>query len=321
MLQRRLVRLDGNGLDVVHNHGMWMLPNLYARGAANGAGIPLVISPRGMLEEWSLKRSRLGKFFAWHLFEATNLSSAKLFHATSDQEAASLRAFGLRQPIAVVPNGVDVPLSSAIASRRILELKFPELVNKSWLLFLSRLHEVKGIDELLNSWSELSTRFSGWHLVIAGPDLNGYGESMRRKSEEMGIAARVTFTGMLDGSDKECALDNAELFVLPTRSENFGIAIAEALAHGTPVVTTKAAPWRCLSENRCGWWIDLKEGELAEVLGEAMRLSVAERREMGERGRRLVEKQFSWDRVGEEMLAAYLWLVERGPRPACVSRS
>lgn len=313
-----LISLAGEGLDIIHNHGVWMLPNLYARQAATGANIPLVISPRGMLEGWSLKRSRLRKSIAWHLFETSNLRAARLFHATSEEEAESLRALGLRQPIAVVPNGIDTPIRSASPSRGILESKFPELVGKSWLLFLSRLHEKKGVAELLNVWSALSQRFPDWHLVIAGPDLDGYGQTMRRKAAELRISRKVTFTGGLDGDDKACALSNAELFVLPTHSENFGVVVAEALAHETPVVTTKGAPWKSLSEHGCGWWIEMCERELLAVLEGAMRLSVEERHEMGARGRKLVEKRFSWERVGEDMLAAYLWVAGRAPRPTTV---
>jgi glycosyltransferase involved in cell wall biosynthesis len=295
-----------------------MFPNYYARKVAAGVAVPLIISPRGMLEEWSLGRSRLKKSVVWRLFERDNLASAKLFHATGEPEAESLRAAGLRQPIAIIPNGIDLPDAQAAPSRTRLEAKHPELAGKSWMLFLSRLHEKKGIIELLRAWGELKERFPDWQLVLAGPDLDGYGRRARETASQLGLGSRVTFTGMLSGDDKSCVLWNSGLFVLPTHSENFGLAVAEALAHRVPVVTTKGAPWRVLTENECGWWIDMDERALAAALEAAMRIPADKRREMGMRGRALVERRYSWGSVGEEMSAVYHWLTGHGGRPACV---
>jgi glycosyltransferase involved in cell wall biosynthesis len=123
----------------------------------------------------------------------------------------------------------------------------------------------------------------------------------------------------LSGSNKECALANADLFVLPTHSENFGIAIAEALAYGVPAVTTKGAPWDDLQTHECGWWIDIGEESLSAALAEAMRRSPSDRKAMGCRGRNLMQQKYSWVRVGQEMKAVYLWLCGKGPQPPCVA--
>lgn len=317
-MRRAMASFAGGGLDIIHSHGLWMFPNLYARQAALQGGLPLVISPRGMVEEWSLRRGRGKKFLAWLLYERANLQAARLFHATSEDEAASLRSLGLRQPIAVIPNGIDLPDLSAIPPRAVLESKFPELAGRSWLLFLSRLHEKKGIDRLLDAWSGLAARYPGWHLVIAGADLDGYGEIVRRQCAALGLDSRVTFTGMLVGEAKACALGRSQLFVLPTHSENFGIVIAEALAHRCPVITTTGAPWKDLVTHRCGWWIDLDLPSLSIALQEALQLEPDERRAMGSRGRQLMEQQYSWSHIGEEMLACYRWVLDQGPEPRCI---
>jgi glycosyltransferase involved in cell wall biosynthesis len=317
-LRRRLMMTVHDGVSVVHNHGLWMFPNLYARQAAIAAGVPLVISPRGMLEEWSLGRSRVRKAMAWYLYERTNLKSAALFHATSEAEAGSIRAMGLDKPIAVISNGIDVPDLSVVPDRKVLETRFPDLVGKRWLLFLSRLHPKKGITELLHVWGNLASRFPEWQLVIAGTDLDGYVEIVKREADALGLGNCITFTGMLVDNDKTCALANADLFVLPTYSENFGIVVAEALAQGVPVITTKAAPWKELSTNNCGWWIDTGEAALAATLLEAMQFPAEERRTMGRRGRDLMVQRYSWGRVASEMKAVYLWLCKLGPRPDCV---
>jgi glycosyltransferase involved in cell wall biosynthesis len=315
---RKLNELAAGGADVVHNHGLWMFPNYYARRAASANRVPLVVSPRGMLDEWSLRRSRIRKFVAWRLFERQNLALAQLFHATSAAEAQAVRRAGLTQPIAVIPNGVNVPRGEDVPDRALLEAAFPAMRGKRWLLFLSRLHPKKGVAELLRVWRAVEARHAGWHLVLAGPELDGYGAAMRRLAGELGVSDRTTFTGMLLGKAKSCALGNSELLVLPTHSENFGLVVAEALAHGVPVVTTRAAPWPGLLRENCGWWIDDNEAELRATLEFALQVPGPDLEAMGVRGREMVSREYGWDRVAKDMLSVYFWLSGNGDRPDCV---
>jgi len=312
---RKVAALAEAGADVVHNHGLWMFPNYYARQAARARRVPLVVSPRGMLDEWSLRRSRIRKAIAWQLLERENLASAQLFHATSAVEAKAIRTARITQPIAVIPNGVDIPDAAQFPGRERLQKKHAELTGREWLLFMARLHPKKGLAELVSAWRGLAMRFPDWQLVVAGPDLDGHGAEMRAFAAASGLSERITFAGMLSGAEKACALANAGVLVLPTHSENFGIVVAEALAHGTPAITTHAAPWQELREARCGWWVEDREEALKEALSEAMSLSPDERRAMGARGRMLVAARYSWDRIGQEMLAAYNWVCGNGPRP------
>jgi len=318
-LQQTLRNVAKENFRVIHNHGLWMFPNWYARQAATSAAIPLVIKPCGMLESWSLGRSRAKKFVVWHLFERTNLRSARMFHATSEAEASSIRALGLRQPIAVIPNGIDLPDLRNCPDRTLLEEKFPELRGRRWLLFLSRIHPKKGIVELLQAWRAIHTQFADWQLILAGPDLDDYSATLRQKVAEYGLSGRVSFTGMLNGDAKFCALGNADLFVLPTHSENFGIVVAEALAHACPVITTKAAPWRDLQTHDCGWWIDNNIGLLSATLNTAMRLSDKERQVMGHRGGQLMQRKYSWATVAELASESCRWLLWGGSIPNCVN--
>jgi glycosyltransferase involved in cell wall biosynthesis len=317
-LARNIAALTRQGAGIVHSHGLWMFPNLYARRAARGAGVPLVVSPRGMLDDWSLRRSRVRKFAAWNLFERENLSCAKLFHATCAPEARSVRAAGFTQPIAVIPNGVDLPGLSVIAPRGTLERRHPALAQRQWLLFMSRLHPKKGLTELVHAWHGLAPRFPQWQLLVAGPDLDGHGAEVRALVESLGIADRVTFAGMLGGEEKACALARAGLMVLPTHSENFGIVVAESLAHGTPVLTTHAAPWEELAERNCGWWIEDSGEALGRTLEAALAIAPAALREMGLRGRALVSERYAWEGVALQMKAVYLWICGAGPQPDCI---
>jgi glycosyltransferase involved in cell wall biosynthesis len=316
---RKVIDMAAHEADIVHSHALWMVPALYARRAANRLRKPLVISPRGMLDAWSLERSRVRKAFAARLYENRNLRSARLLHATSELEAESIRRYGLRQPIAVLPNGIELPPSTANSYRETIEGRFPELRGHRWLLFLGRLDIKKGLDLLLALWRELASRFPEWRLVVAGPDLDGFGARMAASvSADPQLRGLVTFTGMLRGSEKHAVLRHSELFVLPTRGENFGIAVAEALAHGTPAITTTAAPWSDLVIAECGWWVAPEEREVREALTAAMRLSANELAKMGERGREWVKSRFAWDSIGMRWVEIYRWILDGGTPPPCV---
>ncbi|MBW4561259.1 MAG: glycosyltransferase [Mojavia pulchra JT2-VF2] len=313
-----LSQLASAEFDLIHNHGLWMFPNLYARQAALKNNLPLIISPHGMLESWSLTRSRLKKFSAWLLYEQKNLNSATIFHATSDEEVKSIRNLGFQQPIAFIPSGVHLADCESQPSREVLTQLFPELAEKKWLLFFSRLHPKKGIDNLLYVWQKLVDQFLDWHLIIAGPDLIGYQEKLELLVEKLNLRQQVTFTGMLSGQEKSCALSNAGLFVLPTHSENFGIAIAESLAYGVPVITTKGAPWQDLQHYGCGWWIEDNQEALKVALVEAMQISAQERKAMGLKGQHLIETKYSWNSIAKEMANVYRWIIGGGELPNCV---
>ena len=153
---------------------------------------------------------------------------------------------------------------------------------------------------------------------MAGPDLEGYEPGMRREALNSKIANRVTFAGMLSDSERKAAFANADVFVLPTHSENFGIAIAEALAFGLPVITTKGAPWEELTAHECGWWIDLGHAELRQCLKGVLPLSKVELSAMGERGRALMAGKYAWRQVAAEMKQSYEWLLGRNDRPGCI---
>ena len=302
---RRAVSDEAARADVVHAHGLWLMPNVYASHAATRARTSLVVSPRGMLATEALEYSRLKKRLFWLLLQRRAYAGAAAWHATSDPEAAEIRAFGITAPIAVIPNGIDLP--------RVLA-DHAEARPRRRLLFLSRIHPKKGLPVLLDAWSQIAAECPEWDLVIAGADEGGHRAELEARIATEGIA-NVTFTGPLYGDAKTALLKDTDLFVLPTRNENFGIAVAEALAAGIPAVVTTGAPWAGLESERSGWWIEQGAEPLLAALRQATALPAHERRAMGLRGRDWMTRDFGWDRIGQQMCAVYKWLAKDGPRP------
>ena len=295
---------------IVHDHGLWLATNHAAAATARRARLGLVVSPRGMLTPWALGHRRWKKRVAWAAYQRRDLAAAVL-HATSEAEGSGFRALGLRNPIAVIPNGVHVPAASR--PEQPPEVHTAEVHTA---LFLGRMHPGKGILSLLEAWARV--RPPAWQLIVIGPDEGGYRNQLARSIGERGLTGLVRLEGPVDDDAKWRWLRGADLFVLPTLSENFGLVIAEALACGVPAITTRAAPWSDLETHRCGWWIDAGTESLVAALRQATEAAPEVRQAMGQNGRRLVLQRYSWNHVAEEMAAVYAWVSNRGTAPACV---
>ena len=293
---------------VIHDHGAWLPSNAAAAWVARRAGVPLMATPRGMVTDWSLSHQAWKKRAAWHLYQKPIFRQASLFHATAPDEADDLRALGMTQPIAVVPNGVEMPDARPEG----------EAIDGKRVLFLSRIHPKKGLPMLLDAWA--AVRPTGWTLELVGPSENEHRAELEAQAAELGLDGEVVFAGPVDDADKWDKYAAADLFVLPTHSENFGIVVAEALAAEVPVLTTTGAPWQELEDHDCGWWTAIGTEALAQALREAVALSDEERLAMGRRGRALVAERYSWEHVAEQMRAVYAWLLGEGERPGCVQR-
>lgn len=297
------LRRKAASVDVVHNHSLWSMVNVGAGWAVPGGHAKLVTSPRGTLSAWALARSRLRKQALWPL-QRRALARADLLHATSDVEYEEIRALGLNAPVVIVPNGIDVP---ELLTRE--DAKRPRT-----LLFLSRIHPKKGLSELLHAWKGLQDTHQDWQLRIVGRGHADHEQDIRQLIGSLQLK-RVEFQGPLYGDEKSCAYSEADLFILPTHSENFGMVVAEALAHGCPVVVGHGAPWCGVVKERCGWWGDNDVNSLTETLDVALRLSRGELSAMGNRGRDWMRRDFSWNSVAIRMEGAYKWLLRGGEIP------
>jgi glycosyltransferase involved in cell wall biosynthesis len=169
---------------------------------------------------------------------------------------------------------------------------------------------------LLRAWAQV--RREGWHLVVCGPDDRGHRGTLERLAAQLGLTKQVSFKREADGREKAQLLAQSQLFILPSHSESFGLVVAEALAAAVPVVTTDQTPWTWLDAERCGWCVPVSTESLVGALQEATALPSSQLREMGERGRAIVSRSFSWDVVAERMVGVYRWALGDGPAPPAV---
>jgi glycosyltransferase involved in cell wall biosynthesis len=296
-------------VSLIHDHGLWLPSNFRAANLAASHGIPYVLSPRGMLEPWAIRHRGVKKKAVMFLYQRKILESAALFFATSEQEVESIRRCGLNQPVALIPNGID--FSQVQSGARHEESKQVRTV-----LFLSRLHRVKGIEDLLDAWAV--SRPKHWRLILAGGDESGYRSIVESRIVQLGLGDCVEVPGMVSGKQKSDLFADADLFVLPSYSENFGLVVAEALAHGVPVITTKGTPWQVIHEYSCGWWVDTGVESLTKALNVGMSMSSRQRMQMGVNGQTLVRARFAWPGIARDAVRSYQWLLGFRPKPACV---
>lgn len=304
----RALRRKAAEVDIVHNHSLWSMVNVASGWVVPGRRAKLVTSPRGTLSPWALRRNkrlkRLLRPLQWRALER-----ADLLHATSEMELREIRSLGLTAPVAVVPNGVDIPPADRATE--------PAAVRT--LLFLSRIHPKKGIDRLLQSWKMLQDAYPEWHMRIVGRGEPDHVAAVEALAATLQVD-RVEFPGPAYGADRSREYRSADLFVLPSHSENFGMVVAEALAHACPVIATEGTPWEDVARRDCGWWVHHDVETLAAALDGAMRMPRAELERMGQRGREWMERDFSWRSVAEKMEAAYEWVLggKGGGPPDCV---
>lgn len=295
--------------DIIHDNGLWMPVNYWVACAARRWNTPLIVQTHGMLMPSAVKQKAWKKRLAMTLYQMRNLATANVLLATSSVEYENLRALGLRQPIAVIPNGVHLnPDGMAIPQA-------PPMSRLRKVLFLSRITPLKGLLNLIDAWAQV--RSEGWRLQIAGPDEGGYLAEVLVRVKKIGLGDSFEYVGVLDGDAKSQLYHGADLFVLPTFTENFGVVVAEALAHGLPVITTRGAPWQDLETYKCGWWIDIGVGPLVVALREAMALSDDQRRAMGSCGLEYV-RRYDWDDIAQQTIDVYRWVLGQGPQPDCV---
>nr|WP_271078023.1 glycosyltransferase [Aurantiacibacter sp. MUD61] len=305
------------GHDVLHLHGIWQYPSVIASDWRRKTGGPVMISPRGMLDPWALQHAGWKKRIVGWLFENDNLRHAHCMHALNESEAASMRAFGLTNPIAIIPNGTHIP---DLDVRRARPDWLPEDGRKT-LLFIGRIHQKKGIVELIEAWGMLRETHpelaANWRIAIAGWDDGGHLAEVERAITRTGLVSdEVVLPGPLHGDGKDNALAHADAFVLPSKSEGLPMSILEAWSWGLPTLMTQECNLPEGFDQKAALEIPQTAEELASKLAE--HLASGHLAETGRNARILAEQRFGWASIASQHIAVYRWMLGKAAKPECV---
>lgn len=304
-----LVRaLELSDPDILHVHGLWMYPSVAAIHWSRG-GKPYVLSPHGMLDPWALNNSRLKKRISAVLYENRHLHRAACLHALNRAEAEAIRAYGLRNPVCVIPNGVELPAS--------MEPKGPQPIRT--LLYLGRLHPKKGLPKLIEAWSLVHKEAdkSGWRLAIAGWDQNGHQADLQALTAKLQVDSSIRFVGSQFGKAKIASFNSASAFILPSVSEGLPMTVLEAWSWRLPVLMTPKCNLPGGAAAGAAIMMEPDPESISAALHRLFSMNDFERESMGMSGRCLVEEHFQWPRIGRQMADVYDWMLG-GSRPTTV---
>ncbi len=315
-------RMQSLDVDIVHNHGLWTFLSIATHRWAGRKRRPYVISPQGMLDSWALKNSGPKKRVAAFAYERGHLKDAACLHAVGPSELTAIRAYGLSNPVCVIPNGVDLPTTNT----RLRVAPWADRVpsGAKVLLYLGRLHPKKGLPNLVRAWKEVLRSAAppgasaDWILVIAGWNQGSHEQELKRLTSEFEIDDRTLFTGPLFGDARDGAYANADGFILPSFGEGLPLAVLEAWAHGIPVLMT---PECNLPEGYAAGAairIETDPFQMAAGIMQLFDLPPDVRLNMGLKGRKLVAERFNWKHIATSMHEVYEWLLGLRTKPICV---
>jgi poly(glycerol-phosphate) alpha-glucosyltransferase len=329
--------LNKLNIDVIHCHGLWQYQNIVARAYADRRHKALILSPHGMLDSWALQNNGVVKKIAWCLFEHRNLNSALCLRALCLSEALALRQLGLKNPIALIPNGIYSSNNLPLTDNNFDSVPWYRHVVKDQkvLLFLSRLHPKKGLVNLLRAWAKISKTTAPawnphWVLCIAGWNQDGHEQELKSLASELNLSwvdiresiksegSQIIFLGPQFGISKQVCYKKSDAFILPSFSEGLPMVVLEAWAYSKPVLMTQECN---LPEGfECGASIPITTHTdgIEEGLKILFNSSTADLKEMGEKGRKLVSEKFSWSKVATEMKKVYSWMLGGGTPPDCI---
>jgi len=310
----RLLRNAVESANICHVHGLWEAHSLAVRRLAKQMGKPVVSSVHGMLEPWEMANKRLKKSIYSQFLERPSLDGSLCLRALSEREVEDYRRFGVRRPIAIVPNGIGAldPVETSI-----LFETFPQLSDKSIVLFLGRIHHKKGVLNLLQAWKTVASKREDAHLLIAGPDYAGTVARAKQIVSELRLENSVTLTSVVSGRMKLAALSAAKYFCLPSFSEGFSVAVLEALSIGLPAIVTPKCNIPSVASAGAGVSTSNDPAALADTLISCLRFDCRQWEKMSSAARALARSRFDWNVTGKTMLSVYEWILG-GNRPACI---
>ena len=311
----RALRQEIKAVDLVHVHNLYLFHDLMAGYYCRILGVPYLIQPHGSLDPFIYRRHRGRKRVMEYGFQNRTLREASALLFTTAEESELAAPFSCGTPGVVVPLGIDLDEFAAMPEPGSFRRRHPEIGDQPIILFFGRINFKKGLDLLARGFGAVARQRRDVHLVIAGPDNDGWGARVRPWLEEAGVLGHTTFTGMLLGPERLAVLQDAAMFVLPSYSENFGIAVIEAMAARLPVIISdKVNIWREVEAARAGRVIPCDATALAEEILDLLAHPEAAA-QMGRQGRTLVEERFQWPRIGRSLAEAYGRIIEEHGRP------
>lgn len=299
--------------NIIHQQGIWMYYS-YATLLAKrrNPSCKVIIEPHGMLDPWAVRNSGWKKKIVGHLFEYKNLRSADCIHALCQSEYESIRKFGLKNPVAIIPNGITLPLNP----------KYKRQLEKKILIFIGRIHPKKGLKEMILGLAMVKAQnpllLESWEIHIAGWDQNGHINELKRIVDTYKLTNDVKFIGPLYGDAKEKALCQANAFILPSFSEGLPMSVLEAWAYELPVVKTEYCNIPEGFEHNCAIKIEPTPNDICEKLIMLFQQSNEDLIKMGKRGRKFVTQSFTWEIIAQQTFDLYQYLLGKGPKPSFV---
>lgn len=313
-LVRRVARIPAAGKLIVHLHGLWTYVSHVARVLRERWQCPLVLSPHGSLEPYALTISPKKKALVSMLYERQNIMTASCMWALSEQEEASIRAYGFAGQVTVIPNGVSRAVVCSAEEVADFRSKYQLGPGSRVLLFLSRIARKKNLPLLLKAFAQSVKERPEWILLIAGSDEGGHIREVRALIQDLRIEKSVRLIGAVFGREKVRAFTSASMFVLPSHSEGLPIAVLEAMEYGKPVLITDGWTLPVTTCENFGWRVSVEERAFEHALLEAMSTSEGSLAEMGQSARSIVREHFSWDSIAERACSLYASVLDDGQK-------
>lgn len=301
--------------DIIQGQSIWDPRYHKIKIIADKNNIPYITTPRGMLEPWSLEQKKWKKKMALWLYQFKDLQTSACIFTTAELEAQHIRKLGINAPLSIIPNGIEIDNYQCRTSIKDV---------KKQVLFLSRIHEKKGIELLLDAWKSISNINQGWELVISGNGDENYIKSLKEKIANLDLQNNTRIIPPTFGKEKYQLYCESSLFILPSYSENFGMVIAEAMSCGVPVITTNNTPWKSLNDGykynnkecpKLGWCIDLNKENIIKALEEAIHLDENTLYEMGQFSSKYIKEHFDYMSVAQKVKKLYEWILGQSEEP------
>lgn len=297
--------LEGSDYDLYHANALWAYSTHITCKTARQKGKPYILSPHGMLYPTALSMKKWKKWPMLRLWFYKDIYQASCLHATCQQEAEYCRQFGYKGPIAVIPNCVVLPQGVN------LKTSIYEVEGRRQIGFLGRLHPIKNVENIIYALGKLTpSQREHISFQIMGKYDDRYESWLKEEVKRIGVEANVEFVGFVSGKEKYDRLTKLTALMVPSKQENFGMIVPEALICGTPVYASLGTPWNELNDCHCGWWRDNEPSTIANIICEILKMDESELLAMGRRGRKLIEENYEQHKVAGMMNTLYRWIVE-----------